>query len=211
MTKASEKLNQGKIAKGDLALKNVNVLKFGGTSVKNIGRIEHVCQIIKERATAGPLIVVVSAMGDTTDYLIKLAKQCVAQPDERELDALMSTGEQISITLMAMMLRAKGLKARSLTAVQVGIFTESVHKQARIVDIQTDRLVDAFKENNVLVVAGFQGISEHGDITTLGRGGSDTTAVALAAAVGAQVCDIYTDVDGIFTADPNIVKGARLV
>jgi len=211
MTKAGEKQNQPKIAKNDLSLKNVNVLKFGGTSVKNIGRIEHVCEIIKERATAGPLIVVVSAMGDTTDYLIRLARQCVPQPDERELDALMSTGEQISITLLAMMLRAKGLKARSFTAFQVGIFTESIHKQARIVDIQTERLNDAFKKSDVLVVAGFQGVSEQGDITTLGRGGSDTTAVALAAAIGAQICDIYTDVDGIYTADPNVVKGARLL
>jgi len=211
MANASEKLTEGRISKGDLSLKNVDVLKFGGTSVKNIGRIEHVCEIIKERATSGPLIVVVSAMGDTTDYLIRLAKQCVPQPDDRELDALMSTGEQISITLLAMMLRAKGLKARSFTAYQVGIFTESIHKQARIVDIQTERLNEAFKRSNVLVVAGFQGVSEQGDITTLGRGGSDTTAVALAAAVGAQTCDIYTDVDGIYTADPNIVKGARLL
>jgi aspartate kinase len=211
MGKVNDSLGLKQAEKEKPILKNVGVLKFGGTSVKNVGRIGHVCQIIKERAEKGPLIVVISAMGDMTDYLIKLAKQSVSQPDDRELDALMATGEQISITLAAMILRASGLRAKSLTAFQVGIFTESVHRQARIVDIQTDRLIEAFKNHDVLVVAGFQGITEAGDITTLGRGGSDTTAVALAGAIGANVCDIYTDVDGIFTADPNIVKGARLI
>jgi aspartate kinase len=211
MINVSDSVHQELGGKTRTFKRNVQVLKFGGTSVKNIGRIEHVCKIIQERSGTQSLIVVLSAMGDTTDYLIKLAKQCVAQPDERELDALMSTGEQISITLLAMMLRSKGLRARSLTASQVGIFTESVHKQARIVDIQTEKLVHAFDDNDVLVVAGFQGVTDQGDITTLGRGGSDTTALALAAAVGSEVCDIYTDVDGVFTADPNVVKGARLL
>jgi aspartate kinase len=193
------------------SLNSISVLKFGGSSVKNIGRIDHVCEIVKDRAKSGPVIVVVSAMGDTTDYLIKLAKQCVSHPDERELDSLMSTGEQIAITLLAMMLRARGIKARSFTAYQVGILTENVHKQARIVDIQGEKLLAGFHESEVLVVAGFQGVTADGDITTLGRGGSDTTAVALAAAVKAVICEIYTDVDGIYTADPNVVQGARLL
>src|SRR5271170_523955 len=166
MINVSDSVHQERGGKTQTSKRNVNVLKFGGTSVKNIGRIEHVCRIVQERSGTGSLIVVLSAMGDTTDYLIKLAKQCVAQPDERELDALMSTGEQISITLLAMMLRSKGLRARSLTASQVGIFTESVHKQARIVDIQTKKLVHAFNDNDVLVVVGFQGVTEQGDTTT---------------------------------------------
>jgi aspartate kinase len=193
------------------AIANATVLKFGGTSVKNIGRIRHVCGIIEKELKQGPVIVVVSAMGDTTDYLLKLAGQCAPSPDKRELDLLLSTGEQISITLVAMMLRSMGVRARSFTAYQVGIFTESVHSKARIVDVKTDTLTGALKDNDVLVVAGFQGVTESGDITTLGRGGSDTTAVALAAAVGARTCDIYTDVDGIYTADPNVIKTARLL
>ncbi len=191
------------------SLSNVSVLKFGGTSVKNLARIAHVCQIIDTARKAGPVLVVVSAMGDTTDYLIKLATQVSHTPDQRELDLLLSTGEQISITLVTMMLKSMGIKARSYTAYQVGIFTESVHSKARIVDINTDSLHKAFAENEVAVVAGFQGVTTEGDITTLGRGGSDTTAVALSAAIGARYCDIYTDVDGIFTADPNVVAGAR--
>jgi len=194
-----------------MAMRNISVLKFGGTSVKTIGRIEHVSAIIKERLKEGPVMVVVSAMGDTTDYLLKLANQCASQPDRRELDLLLSTGEQISITLVAMMLRSMGVKAQSFTAYQVGIFTESVHAKARIVDIKTDTLERAFQESDVVVVAGFQGVTANGDITTLGRGGSDTTAVALAAAVSAKVCDIFTDVDGIYTADPNKIKSARLL
>lgn len=190
-------------------LENVNVLKFGGTSVKSIGRIQHVCHIIDSKRRAGPVIVVVSAMGDTTDYLIKLAGQASVNPDKRELDLLLSTGEQISITLVAMVLRDMGIKAKSYTASQVGIFTESVFSKARIVDVKTETIIKAFEENEVIVVAGFQGVTSEGDITTLGRGGSDTTAVALAAAVKAKVCDIYTDVDGIYTADPNVVKDAR--
>jgi aspartate kinase len=143
--------------------------------------------------------------------LLKLANQCASAPDKRELDLLLSTGEQISITLLSMMLRSMGVKSRSFTAYQVGIFTESIHSKARIVDIKSETLQKAFASNDVLVVAGFQGVTEDGDITTLGRGGSDTTAVALAAAVGAKICDIYTDVDGIYTADPNVIKDARLL
>jgi aspartate kinase len=189
----------------------IAVLKFGGTSVKSIARIQHVADIIQATSQKQPVLVVVSAMGDTTDYLIKMAKQCSATPDKRELDLLLSTGEQISIALLAMTLRSMNIRARSFTGQQVGIFTENVHNKARIVDIQTDKLSRAFAENEVVVVAGFQGVTDNGDITTLGRGGSDTTAVALAAAVKAPVCDIYTDVNGIYTADPNAIPGARLL
>ena len=192
-------------------MSDIAVLKFGGTSVKNIGRIQHVCEIIDGVRAKQKALVVVSAMGDTTDYLLKLAKQCTSTPDKRELDLLLSTGEQISISLLAMTLRSLGLRARSFTGQQVGIFTESVHNKARIVDINASKLNTAFEENDVIVVAGFQGVTESGDITTLGRGGSDTTAVALAAAVHAPVCDIYTDVDGIYTSDPNIIHTARLL
>jgi aspartate kinase len=190
---------------------NIAVLKFGGTSVKSIGRIAHVAEIIDNIRRKQPVLVVVSAMGDTTDYLIKLAKQCTPTPEKRELDLLLSTGEQISIALLSMTLCAFGIKARSFTGPQVGIFTENVHNKARIVDIKKDTLDKAFIENEVIVVAGFQGVTQSGDITTLGRGGSDTTAVALAAAVGASVCDIYTDVDGVYTADPNKIPQARLL
>lgn len=191
--------------------KPITVLKFGGTSVKSIGRIRHVSEIVQERSTHGPLLVVVSAMGDTTDYLIKLAKRASESPDAREMDQLLAVGEQISITLLTMTLHSMGIKAKSLTAYQVGIFTESVHNKARIVDLKTDSLLNNLGDNEVLVVAGFQGITEAGDLTTLGRGGSDTTAVALAAAVNASSCDIYTDVDGIYSADPNLIEGARLL
>ena len=189
----------------------ISVLKFGGTSVKNIGRIQHVAEIVKTRLAQGPVLVVLSAMGDTTDYLVKLAHQASAKPDQRELDLLLSTGEQISITLLSMILRDMGIKARSFTASQVGILTESVHNKARIVDIHTNKMFESFDSNDVLVVAGFQGVTTDGDITTLGRGGSDTTAVALAAAVSAQTCDIYTDVDGIYTADPRLISDAKLL
>lgn len=187
------------------------VVKFGGTSVKNIGRIQHVAEILASKARQQPVLVVVSAMGDTTDYLLKLAQQCAPSPDSRELDLLLSTGEQISIALLAMTLRAMGVKAKSFTGPQVGILTENVHSKARIVDINRDFLSAVLSDNDVVVVAGFQGTNPEGDITTLGRGGSDTTAVALAAAVNAPACDIYTDVDGIYTADPNLIKNARLL
>ncbi len=191
----------------------VSVVKFGGTSVKNIARIQHVAELIDKRRAGGQnkVLVVVSAMGDTTDYLLKLAGQCTKNPDRRELDSLLSTGEQISITLLTMVLKGMGITARSFTAYQVGIFTESVHSKARIVDVKTETLQKAFDSCDVVVVAGFQGVTNDGDITTLGRGGSDTTACALAAAVGADVCDIYTDVDGIYTADPNVIPSAKLL
>jgi aspartate kinase len=190
---------------------SVRVLKFGGTSVKSMARIQHVAEIIEDYCQKGPIVVVVSAMGDMTDYLVKLAKQCTNSPDSRELDLLLSTGEQISIALLSMTLRDRGITARSFTGQQVGIFTENVHNNARIVEIKKETLERALQEYKVVVVAGFQGVTPDGDITTLGRGGSDTTAVALSAAIGASVCDIYTDVDGIFTADPNKIKNARLL
>ena len=187
------------------------VVKFGGTSVKSIGRIQHVCEILSRLSKTNKVMAVISAMGDTTDYLLKLAKQCADQPDKRELDSLLSTGEQISIALVAMTLRASGVRSKSLTGSQVGIFTETIHTRARIIDIKTESIDKAFADNDVLIVAGFQGVTESGEITTLGRGGSDTTAVALAAAVKATACDIFTDVDGIYTADPNKIQNARLV
>ncbi|MBY0549384.1 MAG: aspartate kinase [Candidatus Obscuribacterales bacterium] len=192
-------------------MSEVVVVKFGGTSVKSIGRIQHVCEILSRLSKTNKVMAVISAMGDTTDYLLKLAKQCSAQPDKRELDSLLSTGEQISIALVAMTLRESGVKAKSLTGSQVGIFTETFHTRARIIDIKTESIDKAFAENDVLIVAGFQGVTDAGEITTLGRGGSDTTAVALAAAVKATECDIYTDVDGIYTADPNKIHNARLL
>lgn len=190
------------------------MLKFGGTSVKNLGRIQHVAEIVRNRLSKDKkqkILVVVSAMGDTTDYLLKLGAQCSRTPDKRELDSLLSTGEQISITLLALTLKEMGISARSFTAPQIGIFTEKVHSKARIVDINSDNLNRAMVDHDVLVVAGFQGVTADGDITTLGRGGSDTTACALAAAINADVCDIYTDVDGIYTADPNVIAEAKLL
>lgn len=190
---------------------NYMVVKFGGTSVKNIGRIQHVAEIIQKISKEKKVLAVVSAMGDTTDYLVKLANQASNSPDKRELDALLATGEQISIALLCMVLKDMKLKAKSLTGNQVGIFTETVHTKARILDINSKKMIEDFEKNDVLVVAGFQGVTVDGDITTLGRGGSDTTAVALAAALNGADCDIYTDVDGIYTADPNKIPSARLL
>ena len=187
------------------------VQKFGGTSVKSVARIKNVANIVARAAAQSSVVVVVSAMGDTTDYLVKLARQVSASPNQREYDMLLATGEQISIALVAMALNDMGCKAVSLTGAQLGIITESVHTTARIVDIKTERIRGFLDEGYVVVAAGFQGVTEAGDITTLGRGGSDTTAVALAAALKADVCDIYTDVSGVYTADPNIVPTARLM
>jgi aspartate kinase len=187
------------------------VLKFGGTSVKTAARIKNVANITAKAAENDPVVVVVSAMGDTTDYLVKLSQQISRSPNKRELDMLLATGEQISIALVAMALSEMGRKAISMTGAQLGIMTESVHTTARIVDIKTDGIRRYLDEGYVVVAAGFQGITPEGNITTLGRGGSDTTAVALAAALGAQVCDIYTDVSGVYTADPNVIPTARLL
>ena len=187
------------------------VQKFGGTSVKSIARIKNVATIAAHAARSTPVVVVVSAMGDTTDYLAKLARQTSSDPNQRELDALLSTGEQISIALVAMALNDLGARAVSMTGAQIGITTESVHTAARIVDIKTGRILHYLDRGFIVVAAGFQGTTAEGDVTTLGRGGSDTTAVALAVAIGAIGCDIYTDVNGVYTADPNIVSTARLL
>jgi aspartate kinase len=187
------------------------VQKFGGTSVKSVARIKNVATIVARAAKDNPVVVVASAMGDTTDYLVKLARQASAAPDHRELDALLATGEQISIALLAMTLNEMGSPAVSLTGAQLGIITESVHNTARIVDIKTERIRRYLDGGRIVVAAGFQGTTADGDTTTLGRGGSDTTAVALAAALGATVCDIFTDVSGVYTADPNLVPTAHLL
>ncbi len=186
------------------------VQKFGGTSVKSLARIKNVASIIARAAAQDSVVAVVSAMGDTTDYLVKLAHQASDAPNRRELDALLATGEQISVALVAMALNDLGARAVSLTGVQLGITTESIHAAARIVDINTDRLRRYLDAGFIVVAAGFQGATPEGDVTTLGRGGSDTTAVALAAALGASTCDIFTDVSGVYTADPNVVPTARL-
>ena len=187
------------------------VQKFGGTSVKSVARIKNVAGIIARAALTDKVVAVVSAMGDTTDYLVKLAHQASHSPNRRELDALLATGEQISAALMAMALNELNSPAVSLTGAQLGITTESIHTAARIVDINTDRLRRHLDNGLVVIAAGFQGMTPEGDTTTLGRGGSDTTAVALAAALGASVCDIFTDVSGVYSADPNIVPTARLL
>ena len=186
------------------------VQKFGGTSVGNIERIKHVAALIAESRQAGnAVVVVVSAMSGETDRLLKLAHEVAPFPNEREMDMLLSTGERVTIALLAMALRAMGLDARSYTGRQVGIMTDSTHTRARIERITAERIKEALDEGIIPVVAGFQGINENNDVTTLGRGGSDLTAVALAAALHAEQCLIYTDVEGIFTADPNIVPSAR--
>ncbi|HKV42215.1 MAG TPA: aspartate kinase [Blastocatellia bacterium] len=187
------------------------VQKFGGTSVKSIARIKNVAGIIASVAANTPVVAVVSAMGDTTDYLVKLARQASPHPDHREMDTLLSTGEQISVALLAMAIGDLGLRAISMSGSQLGIITEEVHTAARILEIRTESIRSYLERGYIVVAAGFQGTTAAGDITTLGRGGSDTTAVALAAALGAECCDIYTDVSGIYTADPNLVPSARLL
>lgn len=188
--------------------KKIKVLKFGGTSVKNPQRISHVAQIVASVSADYKTVVVVSAMGDTTDSLVRLAGRCSDNPNPRELDVLLASGEQQSIALLSIVLSDLGIKAKSFTGTQLGIITESNYGNAEILSIDAGKIDEAFASNDVIVVAGFQGVTATGDITTLGRGGSDTSAVAIAAAVGAELCEIYTDVDGIFTADPNIIEGA---
>lgn len=186
------------------------VQKFGGTSVRDPICIKRVAKIATDTQKAGyQVVVVVSAMGDTTDNLVDLASQVTLKPDPREYDLLLSTGEQISIPLVAMAIHDLGGKAISQTGLQVGILTEDKHSKARITEIKTEKIKRYLNSGNIVVVAGFQGISKDtGEITTLGRGGSDTTAVALAVALGAERCDIYTDVDAVYTTDPEIVRDA---
>jgi len=186
------------------------VQKFGGTSVGSIERIQNVAnRVIAEVNSGNKVVVVVSAMGKTTDELVKLASELSSSPSKREMDMLLTTGEQVSIALLAIALQEKGYAAVSLTGWQAGIETESVHGNARITNIDTTRIMNCLNEDKVVIVAGFQGITNSEEITTLGRGGSDTTAVALAAALKADKCDIYTDVTGVFTTDPRYVKTAR--
>ena len=186
------------------------VQKYGGTSVGTVDRIKAVADLVIDTRKQGhEVVVVVSAMSGETDRLLGLARQLSAQPDSRELDVLLSTGEQVTIALLSIALQEKGYPSISFTGGQVHIRTDSVYNKARIVDIEAARVRKALAEGKVVVIAGFQGINESGDITTLGRGGSDTTAVAMAAALQADECRIYTDVDGVYTADPRIVQDAR--
>lgn len=193
-------------------MRKVIVQKFGGTSVADTDKIKNVAKtVIKEKNNGNDVVVVVSAMGHTTDYLVKMAKDLSPNPSGREMDMLLSTGEGVSIALLAMAIQSQGYDAVSFNAMQIGIMTENVHSKARIIDIKTDKLKQNLKEGKIIVVAGFQGVTEEGEITTLGRGGSDTSAVALAAALNAERCDIYTDVEGVYTTDPRIVpKATRL-
>ena len=187
------------------------VQKFGGSSVADAEGMKRVAaRIVATKKAGNDVVVVVSAMGDTTDELIDLAKQITPMPTGRELDMLLTSGERISMALLAMAIGNLGHEARSFTGSQAGVITDSVHGKARIIDVTPGRIVDALKEGAIAIVAGFQGISQDTkDVTTLGRGGSDTTAVALAAALDADVCEIYTDVDGVFSADPRVVPSAR--
>jgi aspartate kinase len=189
------------------------VQKYGGSSVADAEGIKRVAQrIVAAHKTGDKVVVVVSAMGDTTDELVELATRVSPLPPGRELDMLLTAGERISMALLAMAIANLGLEGRSFTGSQAGVITDSAHGRARIIDVTPGRIRTALAEGAIPIVAGFQGVSQNGkDITTLGRGGSDTTAVALAAALGADVCEIYTDVDGIFTADPRIVPAARRI
>jgi len=185
------------------------VQKYGGSSVADAEKIKNVaCRIAKTKEEGNQVVVVVSAMGDTTDELIRMAHQVSQQPQERELDVLLFTGEVISSTLLAMALGSLGCKAVSLTGAQAGIQTDSTYSRARILRVDPKRTVNELAEDNIVIVAGFQGVTSNMDITTLGRGGSDTTAVALAASLNADVCQIYTDVEGVYTADPRLVPEA---
>jgi len=185
------------------------VQKYGGSSVADADKIKNVARrIAKAKQEGNQVVVVVSAMGDTTDELIQMARQVSEQPEERELDVLLSTGELISSTLLAMALGSLGYRAVSLTGAQAGIQTDSIYSRARIVRVDSKRIVNELRKGNIVIVAGFQGITRDMDITTLGRGGSDTTAVALAASLNAEVCQIYTDVEGVYTADPRFVSEA---
>ncbi len=186
------------------------VQKYGGSSVADAERIKNVAQrIVRAKGRGDRVVVVVSAMRDTTDELIKLAYQVTSHPDDRELDMLLSTGELVASTLLAMALRDMGYEAISLSGAQAGIRTDATYSRARILKIDPKRVIRELDNGRIVIVAGFQGITEEMDITTLGRGGSDTTAVALAASLGAEVCQIHTDVNGVYTADPRLIPEAR--
>ncbi len=186
------------------------VQKFGGSSVADTARIKRVAGRVARTFEAGnSVVVVISALGDTTDRLLELAHEICEVPPEREMDMLLSTGEQVSVALLSMAIQALGYRAISFTGAQVGILTDGAHTKAKIIDIKAARIREELSRGSVVIVAGFQGITLDDNITTLGRGGSDTTAVALAAALGAEVCEIYTDVEGVYTADPRLVPDAR--
>ncbi len=188
------------------------VSKFGGTSVGNTDRIRSVARRLVDRKIAGDRVVaVVSAMGDVTDDLVRLAEDISSEPPEREMDMLLATGEQVTIALLAMAIHALGHEAISFTGPQVGIVTDSGHTKAKIQEVRGDRVREALDEGRIVIVAGFQGVTPDGHITTLGRGGSDTTAIAIAAGVEADVCEIFTDVDGVFTADPRVAPSAQKI
>ncbi len=187
----------------------IHVLKFGGTSVGSLKRLDHVADIVSKRAEKHKVVAVLSAMSGETDLLIEMAKHFTNSPTPRELDVLLTTGEQKSVALFAICLKARGLQARTLLGNQVSIKTSHDFNKARIEDIEIKKIHEAFERNEIVVIPGFQGVTSQGDLTTLGRGGSDTTAVALAAALKADACDIYTDVDGVYTTDPNVEPKAQ--
>ena len=190
-------------------MSDIIIQKFGGTSVGSVERIDIVAEIIKNASKLNKLIVVVSAMGGETNKLIELSKYFGENPDKREFDALVSTGETVSSALLSMALHSKGVKAKSYSAAQISMKTTDSYSRAKILDVNADKILEVVKDGIIPIITGFQGVTEGGDITTLGRGGSDTTAVAIAAQVGASRCDIYTDVDGIFTTDPKVVSNAK--
>ena len=190
-------------------MSEIIVQKFGGTSVGSVERIESVAEIVKNASHSNTVIVVVSAMSGETNKLIKLANHFGENPDKREFDALVSTGETISSALLTMALHSKGIKARSFSASQISMKTTDSYSKAKILDVDAEKILKVIEDGTIPIITGFQGITEGGDVTTLGRGGSDTTAVAIAAQVNASRCDIYTDVDGIFTTDPKIVSNAK--
>ncbi|EUJ53545.1 aspartate kinase [Listeria fleischmannii FSL S10-1203] len=186
------------------------VLKFGGTSVSSVSKIQKTAeQAVSEHQKGNQVIVVVSAMGKSTDKLVQMAEEITTTPSKREMDMLLATGEQITISLLAMALQEQGQEAISYTGWQAGIETEAVHGNARILDMEHDKIMTSLGDGKIVIVAGFQGVTRDGEITTLGRGGSDTTAVALAAEFSAEKCVICTDVDGVYTTDPRFIKRAQ--
>jgi aspartate kinase len=188
------------------------VQKYGGTSVDGVDRLRVVAdRVVRAREAGNDVIVVVSAMGQTTDDLARMAKDIAPMPDPREMDMLLTAGERIAMALLGIAINARGCRAASYTGSQAGIITDTAHGQAKIIEIRPKRILEALGAGNVVIIAGFQGLSSAYEITTLGRGGSDLTAVAMAAAVGAEVCEIYTDVGGVMTADPRVVPGARVI
>ena len=190
-------------------MSDIIVQKFGGTSVGSVERIDAVADIIKNASLSEKIVVVVSAMSGETNKLVSLAKHFGDNPDKREFDALVSTGETISSALLTMALHSKGVKARSFSATQISMKTTSTYSKAKILDVDSNKIMSVIEKDTIPIITGFQGVTETGDITTLGRGGSDTTAVAIAAQIKAKRCDIYTDVDGIYTTDPKIVSNAK--